>query len=264
LNAFTGILRALATNNDEQFLFALPESSFNWALLWQSQDSQRDQEENQTSFLSWPWLSWKGVILWWPELMRKPSNCPVIQEITWYSLGTDGTARMLSSKQENNRYGDNESEILRSQWKHPRTEPSSYTLTKSTASFVNSSFIGAYTSHAHVKLKIDLDEAKALILNDASLEIGSLSWSHKPRENGNDDDPHKLIVLSRRNVDLFSDEKRPTLNVMLVMHQGHREIMKCVAIGTVDEEEVVEIRGNWLTALSLRWHFNHLFLDSSQ
>jgi len=248
LNAFTGILRALAINNDEEFLFALPESHFDWALLWESQGRQRDQKKDKTSFPSWSWLSWQGLIIWWAELMRKPTECPVIREITWYSLGTDGSARMITSREEIHEHGHDKNELLRSQWRNSSSSPPNRTLSASSAEFIDSGIIGAYTSHAHVRLKIDHDTGKAIIHNDVGLEIGSLSWSHKPWEAANDDrndDLHELMVLSRRNIDLFGGEDRPTLNVMLVARQEDGGAVQRITVGTVDEEEWIKLERSW-------------------
>ena len=52
-------------------------------------------------------------------------------------------------------------------------------------------------------------------------------------------------MLSRRNTDLFFDEERPMLNVMLVVRQEHGEAKKRVAIGTTDEEEWIKLEKSW-------------------
>jgi hypothetical protein len=247
LNALTGILRALAINNDEEFLFALPESYFDWALLWESQGRQRDQKNIETSFPSWSWLSWQRLILWWPELMRKPTDCPVIGEITWYSLGTNGSARTITPGEEIQEYRHDKNELLCSLWRNSSSSPPNRTLSASSAEFIDSRIIGAYTSHAHVRLKIDKDTGKAIIHNDVGLEMGSLSWSHEPWEadDNRNDDLHELIVLSRRNIDLFDGEDRPTLNVMLVARQGDGGAVQRITVGTVDEEEWTKLERSW-------------------
>jgi hypothetical protein len=132
---------------------------------------------------------------------------------------------------------------FRDQWWHPATTPPGYRLDNHDSQFVDSGQIASHTSKAYVRIRLNLQDDKAIILGVNQEEIGSLSWSHKPWTEGNSDH-HELVVLSRRNVNFFADESRPALNVMLIQ-RNESGIAERVAVGIVDEEEWLRLRPRW-------------------
>jgi hypothetical protein len=77
LNAFSGVLAALAQQNQWHFVSGIPEEHFHLGLLWSPEPNQIVQRNE--AFASWSWAGWDCTITWQhiPEFWR---GSPNIQE----------------------------------------------------------------------------------------------------------------------------------------------------------------------------------------
>ncbi|KAH7379651.1 heterokaryon incompatibility protein-domain-containing protein [Cadophora sp. MPI-SDFR-AT-0126] len=77
LNAFSGVLAALAQQNQWQFVSGIPEEQFDLGLLW-SPDPNQTVERNE-AFASWSWAGW-GCTITWQHIPEFWWQAPMIQE----------------------------------------------------------------------------------------------------------------------------------------------------------------------------------------
>ena len=70
VKAFAGILSVLRTSFRGDFLFGLPDTELDQALLWQPKRalSRRKDGNGNELFPSWSWAGWEGGVRYWPNL----------------------------------------------------------------------------------------------------------------------------------------------------------------------------------------------------
>lgn len=62
LDAFAGISNYWAEQFGATMKYGLPNSAFDWALLWEPQQLMRRRDLDDRSFPSWSWAGWKGCV----------------------------------------------------------------------------------------------------------------------------------------------------------------------------------------------------------
>ncbi|OWY55790.1 hypothetical protein AALT_g11147 [Alternaria alternata] len=70
VKAFAGVLSVLRTSFRGDFLFGLPDTELDQALLWQPKGalSRRKDRNGNELFPSWSWAGWEGGVRYWPNL----------------------------------------------------------------------------------------------------------------------------------------------------------------------------------------------------
>jgi hypothetical protein len=70
VKAFAGILSVLKTSFRGDFLFGLPDTELDQALLWQPKRALRRRKDRNGNdlFPSWSWAGWEGGVSYWPNL----------------------------------------------------------------------------------------------------------------------------------------------------------------------------------------------------
>jgi hypothetical protein len=70
VKAFSGVLSVLRTSFRGNFLYGLPDTELDQALLWQPKASlhRRRDQSGKELFPSWSWAGWVGGVEYWPNL----------------------------------------------------------------------------------------------------------------------------------------------------------------------------------------------------
>ena len=243
LNAFIGILSALTLSRGTRFLFGLPEQNFDTALLWTSTSGLLVFEDH-TSFPSWSWLCSKGPILWYPNLLRKPTRQLAVSQLKWYSMDPSNRLREIwSAEYEVEETADISISGTPNQqiWKADPAIPTIYTIVNNEEDFINSGRIACSTSTALVLLSRDMSEGTVNIVSATGeakeRQIGTLD-SHEDTLEVHEGRHYKAIAISRRVVNyLGSDNEEPTLNIMLLTRAdaGVDDVWQRIAIGSIEE-----------------------------
>jgi len=94
LNAFSGILNMLRPDLGESFVWGLPESNFDAALLWRRY--HHDPECKREGFPSWSWAGWKR-----PHHIESGQDeyfaTDPRPEVEWFRPNSDGSHSLLKS-----------------------------------------------------------------------------------------------------------------------------------------------------------------------
>jgi hypothetical protein len=96
IHAVSGIFAAVSTVFRGGFLFGLPETYFQIALLWSLGDTQREpqttRKRENCRYPSWSWIAWKGTVKFRVEQDKS------IQLTQWYAIKNPGdTSKRLIS-----------------------------------------------------------------------------------------------------------------------------------------------------------------------
>lgn len=97
LNAFAGISKALAAGLDASMCYGIPNSVFDWALLWQPSQKLRRRSE----FPSWSWAGWIGGVDWSLKPFTRLSSKELQDWLTmhtwivWYQRGLRASEHTL-------------------------------------------------------------------------------------------------------------------------------------------------------------------------
>ena len=119
LSAFHGISNLVGSKLRADFVYGLPDSHFDWTLLWEPQNApsprlppnakdigpERVAKAKQTRFPSWSWCGWTGVIEYKASRLAGPLTN--LHEwlmnrtwIIWYIRDGRGSLRMIRNKAE--------------------------------------------------------------------------------------------------------------------------------------------------------------------
>lgn len=126
LAAFSGIGRDLARHLGGEAIFGLPNTHFDWALLWEPAHAPRRRtKKGELSFPSWSWVWWKEApILYSTPFVAEPERA--LHEwfmkhtwITWYIRDGQGNLRLVWDRLLHNSHACH----LDDRWKgYPATE----------------------------------------------------------------------------------------------------------------------------------------------
>lgn len=85
LNAFAGVLQCLKPRFRSKFVFGLPETELDMAILWQPVSSGRPREDDSGHLLfpSWSWAGWDGKV---DYLL---SNAEILPRIAWKDFSSN-------------------------------------------------------------------------------------------------------------------------------------------------------------------------------
>ena len=120
LNAFTGIVNMMQPSFRRPFLYGLPSSEPEYAVLWHPQrqlDRRLDDATSEPVFPTWSWVGWKGNVLYLPHGWVKFSR------VTW--TDADDEVEFTTEEWRGVDMGTVESEL--STWQHrPQYKGKSY------------------------------------------------------------------------------------------------------------------------------------------
>ena len=110
LSAFNGIGNMVGKALGSSLLYGLPNSHFDWALLWEPQDSP--QPRNRKKFPSWSWCGWIGETIEYKRSMMSGSFTNIHEWlmdhtwIIWYIRDGHGSLRLVwNSSRQSDKYG---------------------------------------------------------------------------------------------------------------------------------------------------------------
>lgn len=87
MNAFAGVSNHVSEVFGARMKYGLPNSVFDWAMLWRTQNPLKQRETKDLSFPSWSWIGWEGNI----ELPQLERTIPMSADETMQQWLTDHT-----------------------------------------------------------------------------------------------------------------------------------------------------------------------------
>ena len=147
LAAFTGVLGSLSTRLGDRFIWGLPESLFDAAMLWRSHNHFPDRRRPE--FPSWSWVAWTAGEGGAP-ILESFNATDTVSELVWYVLGDRGMPSLIQMQPNQELPRDN---VNRSKWRPdqdrivPALQP-----TRGPARVVMSHLLRCWTSTAYFEV----------------------------------------------------------------------------------------------------------------
>lgn len=256
--ALEGVLAVLRATMSTQFIFGIPESYFNEALLWESRKPLRRRRDvsNNELFPTWTWAGWENN-----SNYRGGLSGYIRPEVDWFLITKAGDiARLVPIGISKPFDGSGHKDVrhiaslpdrlarslkICSQLKPDELESSSPACWSSIASF---QFMGDTVDMGEDYMLNSPDHERFVISNTNSVPVGSIDMEKKWSNRIEDQTYFEFMLLSRSNnvegmIELdetnFPMKSWCFLNVMLVMRQEN--IVERLEIGVIHENA-------WVTA----------------